>query len=133
MLSTQRLSTARIATVLQGQKSHQSNAMFRLRRVRPNPSIERDVQGLSPLAAPHVKRWAAAMSGAYFGSRLSTLVPRRRVLAAHSTLDKQSLRVGLAAIGAPGTFRDFCFQHRARRERVAAKVARPAPPCSIEP
>jgi len=22
----------------------------------PNPSIERDVQGLSPLAAPHVKR-----------------------------------------------------------------------------
>ena len=26
----------------------------------PNPSIERDVQGLSPSAAPHVKRWAAA-------------------------------------------------------------------------
>jgi hypothetical protein len=27
-----------------------------LRRQRPNPSIERDVQGLAPLAAPHVKR-----------------------------------------------------------------------------
>ncbi len=26
------------------------------RSVRPNPSIERDVQGLSPSAAPHVKR-----------------------------------------------------------------------------
>jgi len=26
------------------------------RSARPNPSIERDVQGLSPLAAPHVKR-----------------------------------------------------------------------------
>jgi len=28
-------------------------------RQRPNPSIERDVQGLSPSAAPHVKRWAS--------------------------------------------------------------------------
>jgi hypothetical protein len=27
-----------------------------LREQAPNPSIERDVQGLSPLAAPHVKR-----------------------------------------------------------------------------
>jgi len=26
------------------------------RESRPNPSIEGDVQGLSPLAAPHVKR-----------------------------------------------------------------------------
>jgi len=29
------------------------------RSARPNPSIERDVQGLSPSAAPHVKRWAS--------------------------------------------------------------------------
>ena len=30
--------------------------LWLVRRQMPNPSIERDVQGLSPLAAPHVKR-----------------------------------------------------------------------------
>ena len=30
-----------------------------VRAALPNPSIERDVQGLSPSAAPHVKRWAS--------------------------------------------------------------------------
>jgi hypothetical protein len=29
------------------------------RSAMPNPSIEGDVQGLAPLAAPHVKRWAS--------------------------------------------------------------------------
>jgi hypothetical protein len=37
--------------------SEESNAIGRAARAAmPNPSIERDVQGLAPLAAPHVKR-----------------------------------------------------------------------------
>jgi hypothetical protein len=30
-----------------------------VRTALPNPSIEGDVQGLAPLSAPHVKRWAS--------------------------------------------------------------------------
>lgn len=68
----------------------------------PNPSIEGDVQGLAPLAAPHVKRWAAA-ANASLGSRLSTLL----MPAVHSSLAKQSQKVGLAAVGTPGEGNDM--------------------------
>lgn len=37
--------------------------MGRHARLRPNPSIERDVQGLTPSAAPHVKRYVSADFG----------------------------------------------------------------------
>nr|AWJ95857.1 Mobile element protein [Vibrio alginolyticus] len=32
----------------------------------PNPSIEGDVQGLAPLAAPHVKRYVLSLKQARF-------------------------------------------------------------------
>jgi len=56
------------------------------------------------LAAPHVKRWAAA-THASLGSRFSTLLE----LSAHSLPEEQSQKVGLAAFGAPGEDNDIGF------------------------
>ena len=52
------LSASIEATEAEAAKSRVFSSSGRVLRIRamPNPSIERDVQGLSPLAAPHVKR-----------------------------------------------------------------------------